>query len=255
MRRLCHTACAMLRTASGRLRGSASPAHSFEVDFVNRTLWVLACVVALQACQKKTEETPAASADTNAPAATQPASPAQPAAEPSEAERERAEKQALLDYATMEDTYLNDPKGQWAKSASASSTFGDSQPNGASSVNSPDNLVGKPDGNSWTNDHQDMGFDSIEATFEKPVHATEIRAVFTDGIEAVSKVEVKGVDGTYTTVWSGINEDPMGDHRPRQWFVRKFAKTAQPVQGVKITIANSIERGYKVADAVQLVGE
>src|SRR5689334_16925208 len=155
----------------------------------------------------------------------------------------------------MEDTYLNDPKGQWAKAAVASSTFGESGPNGASSVNSPDNLVGKPDGETWTNDHQDMGFDHIEATFEKPVHATEVRVVFKDGIEAVSKVEVKGLDGAYTTVWSGINEDPVLNWQPRKWFVRKFAKTAQPVQAVKVTIANTVEQGYKVADAVQLVGE
>jgi hypothetical protein len=223
---------------------------------VNRTVLLLACVATLASCHKKTEEAPAASADATTPTTAQPASqPAQPAAEPSEADRERADKQALLDYATMEDSYLNDPKGQWAKSAAASSTFGDSQPNGPSSVNSPDNLVGKPDGNTWTNDHQDMGFDHIEATFDKPVHATEVRVVFTDGIEAVSKLEVKGVDGAYTTVWSGINEDAVDAHQPRKWFVRKFTKTAQPIQAVKITVANSVERGYKVADAVQLVGE
>ena len=66
---------------------------------------------------------------------------------------------------------------------------------------------------------------------------------------------MKGVDGAYTTVWSGINEDRVDGHHPRQWFVRKFDKTTQPVQAVKITIANSIDRCYKVADAVQLVGE
>ena len=223
---------------------------------MNRTVLVLAIVAVLASCQKKADEAPVASGDTSAPSTSQPTSePAQPAAEPTEADRERAEKQALLDYATLEDTYLNDPKGQWAKTATASSTFGESGGSGPSSVNSPDNLVGKPDGQSWTNDHQDMGFDHIEATFEKPVHATEVRVVFTDGVEAVSKVEVRGVDGAYTTVWSGINEDPVNEQQPRKWFVRKFDKTAQPVHGVKITLANSVDRGYKVADAVQLVGE
>ncbi len=221
---------------------------------MTRTLLALAVVAVLASCQKKAEEAPAANADTSATTSQPTSAPTQPAAEPSEADRERALKQAALDYATMEDTYLNDPKGQWAKSAVASSTFGESS-NGVSSVNSPDNLAGKPDGQTWTNDHQDMGFDHIEATFEKPVHATEIRAVFTDGVEAVSKVEVKGVDGAYTTVWSGINEDAVDNRDPRNWFVRKFAKTAQPVQAVKITIANAVKSGYKVADAVQLVGE
>jgi hypothetical protein len=76
----------------------------------------------------------------------------------------------------MEDAYLNDPKGEWARDATATSTFGDSQASGASDSNKPKNLAGKPEGSHWTNDHQDMGFDSFEATFEKPVHATEVSA-------------------------------------------------------------------------------
>lgn len=215
-------------------------------------LLLLAAIAALAACQKKTDEASSADAGTSAPPVTQ--APA-PSAEPTQAERERAEKQAALDYATMEDSYLNDPKGQWAQTATASSVFGETGSSGPSDVNKPQNLVGKPDGRNWTNDHQDMGFDTIEATFEKPVHATEVRVVFSDGQEAVSKVEVKGVDGAYTTVWSGINEDPQDSRGPRHWFVRKFAATTSPVQAVKITLANSVERGYKVADAVQLVGE
>jgi hypothetical protein len=137
----------------------------------------------------------------------------------------------------------------------ASSTFGETGSSGPSSVNAPSNMVGKPDGRQWTNDHQDMGFDTFEATFEKPVHATEVRVVFSSGQEAVSKVELKGVDGSYATVWSGVNEDPDDERGSRHWFVRRFASTANPVQVVKVTIANTVERGYKVVDAVQLVGE
>jgi hypothetical protein len=220
---------------------------------VNKVLCALAVVVALSACSKKTQDTPAADAGSSSPppAAQAPA----PTAEPTEADRKRAEKQAALDYATMEDGYLNDPKGQWAKSVAASSTFGETGSSGASSVNAPGNMAGKPDGRDWTNDNQDMGFDNIEAVFEKPVHATEVRVVFSSGQEAVSKVELKGADGAYTTVWSGVNEDPEDTRGSRHWFVRKFAATRDPVLAVKVTIANSVERGYKVVDAVQLVGE
>src|SRR3954471_20942890 len=140
---------------------------------------ILATLTALAACQKKPGEAPSADAQPSAPATTQ--APA-PAAEPTEADRERANKQAALDYATMEDTFLNDPKGQWAREAKASSVFGDSDTNGPSDVNAAQNLVGKPDGREWTNNQQDMGFDSIEATFEKPVNATEVRAVFRNGV-------------------------------------------------------------------------
>jgi hypothetical protein len=221
---------------------------------------VLVACVALVACNKKPDdsaapatETAAPSSESAAPAAAS-AAPA-PSAEPTREELERAKKQAALDYATMEDSYLNDAHGQWAKEAIASSTFGDSNSGGPSDVNKPKNIAGKPDGQVWTNDHQDMGFDSFEATFEKPVHATEVRAVIGDGVSAVSKVELRDSEGKYTTVWSGLNEDKRDDRGPRQWFVRKFAKSAAPVSGVKITFANAVDRSYKTVDAVQLVGE
>jgi hypothetical protein len=56
-------------------------------------------------------------------------------------------------------------------------------------------------------------------------------------------------------VWSGLNEDKRDDRGPRQWFVRKFEKSAAPVSGVKITFANAVDRSYKTVDAVQLVSE
>jgi hypothetical protein len=41
----------------------------------------------------------------------------------------------------------------------------------------------------------------------------------------------------------------------RTWFVPKFAKTQIPTKGVKITLANNAQRGYKYIDAVLLVGQ
>ncbi len=216
-------------------------------------LAALAVCLALAACHKKPDEsaTPAAT-PASEPTATVVAAPS---ADPTPEQRERARKQAALDYATMEDSYLNDARGQWAKEVTATSTFGEASSSGASEVNKPKNIVGKPDGRFWTNDHQDMGFDSFEGTFEKPVHATEVRAVFGDGISTVSKVEIKDTDGKYTTVWTGINEDPRDDRGPRHWLVRKFDKSAAAISGVKITFANALDRGYKTVDAMQLVGE
>jgi hypothetical protein len=229
------------------INSRASP--NWKVSMKNGPAILVSCV-ALASCQK-TSEAPAAA---NASASTPPAACVQPA-EPTQAERERARKQAALDYATMEERFLGDTRGQWAQAATATTTFGESGSNGASDVNKPMNLAGRPDGRHWTNDRQDMGFDSLETTYEKPVRATEIRAVFQGGIGAVSKVEVKGVDGNYSTVWTGINEEPVNQGEPRHWFVRKFEMTAGPVNAVKITLANTVERGYKVVDAVQLVGD
>jgi hypothetical protein len=231
-----------------------------KVTMNRLNLVVLVACAALVACAKKPDDSATPPADTAAPA-NESAAPAAasatsvPSAEPTQEQLERAKKQAALDYATMEDSYLNDAHGQWAKEVTASSTFGDDNSGGASDVNKPKNMVGKPDGRFWTNNHQDMGFDSVEGTFEKPVHATEVRAVIGDGVSTVSKLELRDGDGKYTTVWSGLNEDKRDDRGPRQWFVRKFDKSAEPVDGVKITFANAMDRVYKTVDAVQLVGE
>jgi hypothetical protein len=103
--------------------------------------------LSLAACSKTSEQTAAESASTvenDTPAA---------APETAQSDAERAEKQALMDYATMEDKYINDPRGS------------------------------------------------------------------------------------------------------RTWFVRKFDKTSYAASAAKITIANNVQRGYKVVDAVQLVGD
>ena len=221
------------------------------------TLILSSLVVA--ACGKKTEQ---ASPDATLPAAsttegatTAPAADA-PQADLSQAEADRAQKQALMDYATMEDNYINDPNAQWAATGKASSTFGDDSGEPAQS-NLASNIVGTVDGEIWTNNHQDVGMDWLEASFAKPVAAREVRVVFRDGagVEAVSKVELQDAQGKWNTVWSGLSDVKRDERGNRTWFVRTFEKTAYPVNAVKITLANNVQRGYKVVDAVQLVGE
>jgi hypothetical protein len=212
----------------------------------------------IAACGKKSEPT---ATDAAPPAATEEsgaatASASSPAAEPSEEEAERARKQSLMDYSTMEDQYINDPQAQWAASAKASSEFGDDNGEPADS-NRAKNVVGAVDGNTWTNNKQDVGMDWLEATFAKPVAATEVRVVFSDGdgVEAVSKVELQDTQGNWNTVWSGLSDVKRDQRGSRTWFVRKFEKTTYQAKAVKVTIANNVQRGYKVVDAVQLVGE
>lgn len=178
-------------------------------------------------------------------------------APPSQDDADRARKQAMLDYATMEDQYMNDPHAQWASSATASSTFGDENGAQPSDVNVASNATGAVDGKAWTNNRQDVGFDWLQVGFDKPVFATEIRVVFNSGmgVEAVSKLEVEDVQGHWVTVWSGLSDEKIDERGDRTWFVRKFDKTKTPTKTVKITIANNVQRGYKTIDAVQLVGE
>lgn len=217
----------------------------------------------LSACHKKekTEEpaaaapAPAAAAATPAPAETAPAPV--PSAEPTPEQQKLAEKKALLDYGVMEDKYINDPRAQWATDAKASSVFGDENGRKPSESNMPARATGPADGNQWTNNSTDRGFDWLELSYATPVNATEVRVVIGggQGVEAINKVELQDTDGKWNTVWEGLSDTKRDQRGNRTWFVRTFDKTAYKAKGVKITFANNVQRDYKVVDAVQLVGD
>jgi hypothetical protein len=217
---------------------------------------VLLLTAALAGCKKHEDAAPADAA-APAPAAT-PAEPA-PAAAPAEATNAPTdEAKAKLDYATMEDGYINDANGQWAASAKASSAFSDAgkQPPESHDQNTPWQATGPVNGDEWTNDHQDIGFDWIQLDYERPVSATAVRAVLNDeGVESIAKVELIGTDGASHTVWSGVSDTKQDERGPRNWFVRTFDATPYPVKSVKLTFANNVKSGYKTVDAVQLVGK
>lgn len=211
---------------------------------------ILSCLI-IAAC-KKAPDAPVV-AEPAAVAAPVPAPPPEAKPEPTPEQAERAKKMAALDYATMEDRSINDPRAQWASSAKASSTFGAEKAiDGQSGAH---NAVGAVDGKYWRNNQQDIGFDWIEATFDKPVNATEVRVVFEDGAAAMTRLELQDTDGKWNTVWSGLSEVKSDKRGARTWFVRSFDKTAYKVKAVKATLANNVERGYKTVDALQLVGD
>jgi len=219
-------------------------------------------VVMLSGCGKKNTDvagqqpSPPSPQSGTSPDSAAPQQSATPAAsaEPSPDDAQRAKKLALLDYATMEDQYINDPHAQWATSASASSTFGDDRGTAAEG-NQASNVIGPVDGKNWTNNHQDIGFDWLQVGFDKSVFATEIRVVFLAGAETVTKLEVQDAQGQWVTVWSGLSDVKTDDRGDRTWFVHKFDKTKTPTKAARVTIANNVEHNYKVVDAVQLVGE
>ena len=226
---------------------------------MNKTSLTFAFLVAatLVACGKKHESAPSAVATpAPSPAVPAPAPAPAPSAQPTQAQSDLAEKQAKLDYATMEDGYLNDAHGQWAQSATASSVFGDDQGKTPSEGNLATNIAGNPDGRSWTNNHQDMGFDSFQAVFAKPTIATGVRIVCNEtAVKSITKLELQDSTGRWVTVWSGISDIQPERRGPRNWFVKAVPKTAAPIQAVKATFANNVASGYKEVDAVQLIGE
>jgi hypothetical protein len=220
-------------------------------------LTVLLSAIAVVGCKKAENKTPDTTSDSAKVEQTTTVATETKPAELTEAQKELAEKQKLMDYATMEDTYMNDPKAQWASTATASSTFGDEDGKTPSDSNLAKNVTGKVDGETWNNNNQDIGFDWIELGYEKPVAATEVRLVMPNGNapESISKVELQDTEGKWNTVWSGISDTKNDDRGRRTWFVKTFPKTAYQVKAVKYTLANNLIHGYKQVDAAQLVGE
>ena len=226
---------------------------------MNKTVLALsvAMSLALVSC-KQVETNPTGDV---APAPTTAPAPASESAivELGEQERIRSEQQSKLDYATMEDGYLNDPKGQWASTAKASSAFGDANtaPADSQSSNTPWQATGTPNGNNWNNNSQDIGFDWIELGYSNPVNATEVRVVTVsnEAVESINKIELIDTEGTAHAIWSGLSETKQDERGARTWITRKFDATPYQVNSVKLTFANNVANGYKQVDAVQLIGE
>jgi hypothetical protein len=234
--------------------------HYFQDTMNNISrLAVMLAPFMLLACNKKAPEAAPAPAVVVAAPAAAPAPAAVPApAEPaslSAEQQEKAEKQALYDYGVMEDKYINDARAQWAATATASSTYGDPQPD--ESYTAKAGAVGPVDGKYWSNLNTEIGFDWIELGFAKPVAATEVRLVLHDGrgAEAISKVELQDTTGKWNVIWTGLSDVKKDARGSRTWFVRTFERTPYKVKAVKYTIANNLERNHKYVDGAQLVGD
>lgn len=231
---------------------------------------VAALALALTACGKGPEAIEAAPGAEPEAAATAEPAPAETTAAGEAAtgpadysvlpEDETARRQALLDYATMEDSFLNDAKAQWAATAKASSAYGKAGMNEGDdpmAMNAPGQVTGALDGNTWSSETTDVGFDWIEVGFNRPVYAEALRIVFTDGqiAEAISKIELIDDTGTAHTIFSGVSPFKKDARGPRTWVVPEFEKTTFKVTGAKVTFANALLERYKEVDAIQISGE
>lgn len=229
----------------------------------------------LAACAKK-EPAPAPAAEAApAPAAAAPAPAPAPAAAPaagpaaapataangplpipqpdyenmSDEQKNMAKRQAKLDYSNMEDGYITDANAQWASSATATSEYG-----GSSYV--PANATGKVDGKHFATKGSDVGFDSLEVGFEKPVNATQLRVAISDGygLDGITKVELQDTDGKWNTVWSGVHNVKVDKRGARTWLVQPIDKTSYKAKAARITKSNNMTTDRLYIDAVQLIG-
>jgi hypothetical protein len=195
------------------------------------------------------------SADPSAPitpAATASSAPAATAAAVVESP-EAIRKKAQIAWALKQDEIKNDPNGQWAAQAKASSTFNDATGNAGYSASQ---ATGAPNvenyGSSpaaWSTKTPDAGIEWLDLQYAKPVHATTVRVRESYGSGAVIKVELFDEQGVAHTVWTG--SDPTKDVN---YLVCEFPKTAYKTARVKVTLATNIVPGWNAIDAVQLVG-
>jgi hypothetical protein len=164
-----------------------------------------------------------------------------------------AARQSAVDWAMKEDKIKNDPNGQWAVTATASSSYNDAK--GTDSW-SPNQTAGPPnvqkyadDGNAWAPKEQDSGIEWLELTYVKPVHATEVRVRESFGSGAVIKVELQDDHDAWHTVWTGTDSTKGLDY-----LIATFPKTTYTTTHVKVSLATNLIPGWNEIDAVQLVG-
>jgi hypothetical protein len=195
---------------------------------------------------------PKPSAQTESPAMT---GPAMKAAAPAgnDIAAETTAKLAGAEWALKQDEIKNDPKGQWAIGATASSTYNDAKGTDPWSANQ---ATGAPnvdkygdDGKAWTSKTPDAGIEWLDLKYPRPVHAEEIRIRESCGSGAIIKVELFDEQGTSHTAWAG--NDPTTD---LNYLLVKVPKTAYKTDRVKITLATNVVPGWNEIDAVQLVG-
>jgi hypothetical protein len=206
-------------------------------------------------CKKETPNT--MSPTSPAPASATPATTSAPSTSPAPAadgsSADTTAKLAGAQWAMRQDEIKNDPKGQWAIAATASSTYQDAQGESSWSANQ---ATGAPnvdkygdDGHAWTTKTQDAGIEWLDLKFPRPVHAEEVRVRESYGSGAVVKVEVFDEQGSAHTVWAG--NDPTTE---LNYLVVKFPKSAFKTDRVKVTLATNVIPGWNEIDAVQLVG-
>jgi hypothetical protein len=234
------------RTHVVRMDRIALRAHRGLVSAAS--LLILGIVIAATGCGKSNQESTTAPAP--APAATA------PAASTSAAGNGTADTTAKLsagDAAVKLDAINTDTNGQWAISATASSSYNNAQGAAQWSANqatgAPNVAAYADDGNAWAPSAKDAGLEWLDLKFPKAVHATEVRVRESFNSGTIVKVELIDDSGTAHTAWAG-NDPTTG----LNYLLVTFPKTDFKTAEVKLILATNISDGWKEIDAVQLVG-
>jgi hypothetical protein len=208
--------------------------------------------------QRGADAPPADSLTANAPAETAevPQAPQDTAAVDATATSASAPAPASMD----EKEILQDKNGQWAVSATASSTY--AQSSGDKAPYSAWHATGAPnvprysdDGAAWASksgDSKDPEW--LEVTFARPVHATAIRVRQNTAPGAISRIDLIDENGQSHPLWAGT-DNTVYARNTIGWLTRDLPRTAFKVRAARITLMTARVWGWNEIDAVQLVGE
>ncbi len=157
------------------------------------------------------------------------------------------------DWAMKQDAIAKEPNGQWAVTASASSSYSDAT---GHDDYSPFQATGAPNvetegdnGNAWTAKNPDAGLEWLDLTYSKPVFVTAVRIRESAGAGAIAKIDLYDDQGQPHTLWTGT--DPTTG---LNYFVLNLPKTTYKSNHLRITLATNVISGYNEIDAAQLVG-
>ncbi|MFA6475632.1 MAG: hypothetical protein WCV88_05570 [Patescibacteria group bacterium] len=144
-----------------------------------------------------------------------------------------------------------DVNGQWAATATASTEYGTDSWAAKQATSLPNVESYGDNGNSWAHLERNKGLETLSLTYSKAAYATGVRIHETYGSGAVTKVELKDIDGVYHSVWAGTDTTTSIGY-----LQIPVDKTSYQVNGVRITVDTTLVPDEWVEiDAVQLVGE
>ncbi len=169
-------------------------------------------------------------------------------------------KQKAMEFALQEDAIKNDPKGQWAIKALASSTYASDSANPQDSYH-PMQATGAPnvpaygdDEKAWASKESDTGIEWLELEYANAVNASMVRVRQTLGPGSIVKIEVFDAAGAPHTIFNGPDSTQYTSNQI-SWLTVPIKPAPIKTQKVKITLATNMVSGWNEIDAVQLISE
>ncbi|WJI16041.1 hypothetical protein MWN52_01675 [Pseudoxanthomonas winnipegensis] len=218
----------------------------------SRPLVALSALAVLAGCARAGADAPVTAPETSTPTPT--------LAAPAASARQAAQRQAKIEQALAGQQYLDDPAGQWAISATASSTYATALA-GHDGRWTPEAATGAPDAESvrypekgWAPEQASgkrRAPEWLELRYDTAVSASAVRVRQVGLPGRLRRIELIDQTGARHVVWNGPDRTPR-DAQQITWFQARFAPTPYQTRAVRLTVTPGAPTGS--IDAVQLVG-